>query len=68
MRTLRGWAASYGDLFRISLPAVGMLAVVADPDAVHGILASDPQASHAGAATRRVLPLLGAHSVLRLDA
>jgi len=68
MGALHGWASRYGDLFSIRLPSVGSLVVVGNPDAVREILLSDPETSHAGVATGRVLPILGLHSVLRLDA
>jgi cytochrome P450 len=65
---LQRWAARYGPLFTLTLPAVGRFVVVSDPRAVHRLLQSDPAASHAGEATGRVLSLLGRHSILRLDA
>jgi len=68
MGALQGWASRYGDLFSIRLPSVGAMVVVGNPDAVHEILLSDPETSQAGVAAGRVLPILGSHSVLRLDA
>ena len=64
---LSRWADRYGDLFWLELPAVGPMLVVGDPTSANELLRSDPRTTAAGAATGRVLPLLGPGCVLRLD-
>lgn len=64
---LHRWHSRHGVLFVMELPATGPMVVVGDPQAADGVLRSDPDDSRAGAATGRVLPMLGAASVLRLD-
>jgi len=65
--SLTAWARRYGGLFALRLPAVGRVVVVGDPSAAHEVIRSDPVSSAAGAATGRVLPLLGPLCVLRQD-
>ncbi len=64
---LSSWSRRHGDLFTVCLPSTGEVVVVGDPSAAHQILTSDPAQSRAGAATGRVLPLLGEACVLRQD-
>lgn len=65
--SLGTWARHHGDVFSLDLPAVGGVVVVGDPAGAHDLLRGDPSRAAAGAATGRVLPLLGSSCVLRLD-
>jgi cytochrome P450 len=65
--SLAAWARRRGGLFALRLPAVGRVVVIGDPVAAHEVIRSDPASSAAGAATGRVLPLLGPSCVLRQD-
>ncbi len=58
----------YGDVFTLRLSRVGTAVVVAAPDALDVLLQGDPQIAHAGAARRRLLPVLPPGSALGADA
>lgn len=65
--SLGAWARHHGDVFSLDLPAVGGVVLVGDPAGAHDLLRGDPARAAAGAATGRVLSLLGPRCVLRLD-
>lgn len=64
---MRAWADRYGDCFTPSLPPVGRLVVVTDPRALRELFTGDPAVFRAGEATARLLPALGAGSILLAD-
>lgn len=57
----------YGDVFTLRLSRVGTIVVVAAPDALDVLLQGDPQVACAGAARRRLLPILPPASALGAD-
>jgi cytochrome P450 len=64
---LQGWARRYGDSFTLSILPVGQLVVVTDPAALRKLFTGDPSIFRAGEATARLLPALGAGSILLAD-
>jgi cytochrome P450 family 135 len=59
--------ARHGEVFSFRLVVKGDQVAVADPDAIRWLLESDPGASHAGEARRRVLPQASPSSVFGAD-
>jgi cytochrome P450 family 135 len=68
LRFLRRRQEELGDVFQIRLLTARPTFVVADPDAVRSLLASDPERAHAGEARRAVLPFASTRSVFGGDA
>jgi cytochrome P450 len=64
---LRRRQEEHGDVFAVRLLTARPTFVVADPDAVEGLLDSDPNAAHAGEARRTVLPFASARSIFGGD-
>jgi cytochrome P450 len=64
---MQGWARRYGDCFTLSILPVGRLVVVTDPAALRKLFTGDPSVFRAGEATARLLPSLGAGSILLAD-
>jgi cytochrome P450 len=64
---LRRCQRQLGDVFTLRLLTVRPVVVVADPDAVIGLLGADPGHAHAGAARRQVLPFASRISVFGGD-
>lgn len=64
---LRKWAEVHGTVFTVTLPATGPMLFVGGESAARQVLVSDPHEARAGAATGRVLPVLGPSCVLRQD-
>lgn len=56
-----------GDVFRLRLPGLGVVHVVAHPEGVKEVFAQTPDAAHAGKANVVLKPFLGEHSLLLLD-
>ena len=56
-----------GDLFRLRLPGLGQINVVASPEGVKEVFALSPDEGHAGKANVVLRPFLGDHSLLLLD-
>ena len=67
MGTLDAWRLQFGDCFTMNVAPVGKLVVTVDPAAVKRLLTGSPALYHAGEATARLLPFLGAGSVLLAD-
>lgn len=67
MRTLARRQQSRGDLFPLRSLLGGRLLVVGSPDLAHEILHAPPGTYLAGAANRRILPVLPQNTVLTLD-
>lgn len=65
--TIERWRRRHGDVFSIALPVPGPMTVVGEPYGAADVMRSDPARACAGSATGRVLPLLGAGCVLRMD-
>jgi cytochrome P450 len=56
-----------GDVFRLRLPGLGHITVVASPEYVKEVFALSPEEGHAGKANVVLKPFLGEHSLLLLD-
>src|SRR3954453_5314013 len=56
----------YGDIFSVTLPAIGRAVVVAHPDLVREVFRADPKVLHAGSQSP-LRPVLGRHSLLAID-
>src|SRR3954452_3826781 len=56
----------YGDIFSVTLPAIGRAVVVAHPDLVREVFRADPKVLHAGSQSP-LRPVLGKHSLLAID-
>lgn len=64
---LRVWAGRYGNCFALSILPVGRIVVVTDPAVLKEVFGGDPNVFRAGEATARLLPILGAGSILFAD-
>ncbi len=64
---LRAQQARFGPLFTLRLAIAGPTVVVALPEAVPGLLASDPLRARTGEARQRILGFVSARSVLGAD-
>lgn len=64
---LQDWADRYGECFTLRLLFVGTLVVVTNPVALKQIFTGDPAVFRAGEATAKLLPILGAGSILLAD-
>lgn len=64
---LQVWAGRYGDCFTLSILPVGRLVVVTDPAALKELFSGDSNVFRAGEAAARLLPILGAGSILCTD-
>ena len=56
----------YGDIFSVTLPAIGRAVVVAHPDLVRDVFRADPKVLHAGSQSP-LKAVLGKHSLLAID-
>ncbi|MCS6901598.1 MAG: cytochrome P450 [Myxococcales bacterium] len=56
-----------GDVFRLRLPGLGYITVVASPEYVKEVFTLSPEDGHAGKANVVLKPFLGDHSLLLLD-
>ena len=56
----------YGDVFAITLPAVGRTVIVADPDLARDVFRADAKVLHAGSQSP-LGAILGPHSLLTID-
>lgn len=64
---LHAWARRYGHCFTLRILPVGRLVVVTDPAALKELFSGDPNVFRAGEASARLLPILGAGSILCTD-
>jgi len=60
-------ARRFGDPFTLSLPGFGDFVMLTAPDLIKLVFTGDPDALHAGEANEILEPVVGSHSVLRLD-
>lgn len=56
-----------GDAFRLRLPGLGQINVIASPEGVKEVFSLAPDVGHAGKANVVLRPFLGEHSLLLLD-